>query len=418
MPVILRNNAVSRLAAALTASATTLSVTAGQGGLFPPVAAGDWFPVTIIKADGTLEICRCTGRNGDVLTVARAQEGTAAQTFAVGDRVELRLTMAAMAEFVQLANANTWPNSQYYNAVNYHRSAIQLSNGTIDSPEIWWNTPSWNARADIAGNVWRIFIDQGGPAQTAFHLALDTKFGYLFDREVLTKGSDGVTELGPILDLHAIGDASDWTCRLATDAGGVLYTHRKGAGSARVWTGYDFDIAQFPRRGALIDTNAMFVGSGAPPNIAAISSSGNGDNVPLTVHNFNNTGASAVMQFFRGGQYAAYFGLDTDNLWKVGGRSMGNVAYPVWHDGMDYISRVRNAMTDIGTGGIGTYGLFVLGGGGGTGPGEIVYGQNMRYAATGWISGAAPGGTWRIMGAVLNTDGASTDSITLCQRIS
>lgn len=101
MSVLLKNNAVSRLGSSITSGATSLSVTAGQGSLFPSPGAGEWFPVTLIKATGSLEIVRCTARSGDVLTITRAQEGTAAQAFTAGDRVELRLTAAVIADVIQ-----------------------------------------------------------------------------------------------------------------------------------------------------------------------------------------------------------------------------------------------------------------------------------------------------------------------------
>jgi hypothetical protein len=44
-------------------------------------------------------------------------------------------------------------------------------------------------------------------------------------------------------------------------------------------------------------------------------------------------GGGAFLSFHRIGAYAAYFGIDTDNVWKVGGWSMGNAAYTVWHAG-------------------------------------------------------------------------------------
>lgn len=104
MPVLLTNNAVSRLASSLTSGATALSVSAGEGAKFPAPSAGSWFPVTLIKASGSLEIVRCTARSGDVLTVVRAQEGTSAQAFAAGDRAELRLTAGAVADVVDMIN--------------------------------------------------------------------------------------------------------------------------------------------------------------------------------------------------------------------------------------------------------------------------------------------------------------------------
>lgn len=104
MAVLLANNATSRLASSLTAAATTLSVTSGEGAKFPSPTGGDWFPLTLIKSSGALEILRCTARSGDVLTVTRAQEGTAAQAFSAGDRVEVRLTKAVMDAIVQQIN--------------------------------------------------------------------------------------------------------------------------------------------------------------------------------------------------------------------------------------------------------------------------------------------------------------------------
>lgn len=101
MAVLINNNAASRLASSLSAVATALSVTPGEGAKFPSPTGGNWFPVTILKASGVFEIVRCTARSGDVLTIARSQEGTAAAAFDAGDRVELRITKAAFDELMQ-----------------------------------------------------------------------------------------------------------------------------------------------------------------------------------------------------------------------------------------------------------------------------------------------------------------------------
>jgi hypothetical protein len=47
----------------------------------------------------------------------------------------------------------------------------------------------------------------------------------------------------------------------------------------------------------------------------------------------NGTGA-AMMSFHRPGAFAAYIGIDTDNVWKVGGWSMGANAYKIMHEGL------------------------------------------------------------------------------------
>lgn len=97
MALVLKNNAVSRLASPVAVGDTSLQLTATEGSRFPLLAAGDWFPVTVLRSTGALEIMRCTARAGDALTVTRAQEGTAALTFEAGDRVELRMTAGAFS---------------------------------------------------------------------------------------------------------------------------------------------------------------------------------------------------------------------------------------------------------------------------------------------------------------------------------
>ena len=53
----------------------------------------------------------------------------------------------------------------------------------------------------------------------------------------------------------------------------------------------------------------------------------------ITVNGDATTNRAAYIAFHRQGSFAAYLGLDIDNVWKVGGWSMGNVAYKLWHDG-------------------------------------------------------------------------------------
>ena len=99
MGLILANNASATIASFVNAAATTVTLTAGQGSVFPVLAAGDWHPMTLVNPDGSYEIVRVTGRNGDVLTMERAQEGTAAIFFQAGAAAGIRLTRAALEQF-------------------------------------------------------------------------------------------------------------------------------------------------------------------------------------------------------------------------------------------------------------------------------------------------------------------------------
>lgn len=98
MPVLLANNATSRLAGAITNAADQIALSAGDGSRFPSPGAGQWFPLTLISSNGQIEVMRATARSGDVVTVVRGQEGTQPIEFNAGDRIELRATAAVMDE--------------------------------------------------------------------------------------------------------------------------------------------------------------------------------------------------------------------------------------------------------------------------------------------------------------------------------
>lgn len=95
------NNAVSRLAGNITNIATTLTITPGDGAKFPALGAGEYFPATLVKADGTLEIVKVTARSTDTLTIERAIEPVGgvqtAHSFSSGDKIELRMTAGSLA---------------------------------------------------------------------------------------------------------------------------------------------------------------------------------------------------------------------------------------------------------------------------------------------------------------------------------
>ena len=95
------NNAVSRLAGNITNIATTLTITPGDGAKFPALGAGEYFPATLVKADGTLEIVKVTTRSTDTFTIERAVEPVGgvqtAYSFSAGDKIELRMTAGSLA---------------------------------------------------------------------------------------------------------------------------------------------------------------------------------------------------------------------------------------------------------------------------------------------------------------------------------
>lgn len=95
MSQLFKNNAKSRLAAAIGAGDLSLDVTSGEGALFPAAstAAGDFFLATLEDSSGNKEIIKVSNRSTDSFTISeRGLDGTTARGFAAGDLVELRLT--------------------------------------------------------------------------------------------------------------------------------------------------------------------------------------------------------------------------------------------------------------------------------------------------------------------------------------
>lgn len=112
MPALFSNNASTTLASNITSTATSISVTAGGGSLFPVVTGSNFYYITLTNPSNQLEIVRVTARATDVFTVVRAQEGTTARAYeappsASAAKFELRITAASLTNMVQLDGAQT-----------------------------------------------------------------------------------------------------------------------------------------------------------------------------------------------------------------------------------------------------------------------------------------------------------------------
>jgi hypothetical protein len=100
MGVQIKNNAFSTLLAGINSTTTTISVAVGEGPRFPAasVASGNYFYATILDTSNNLEVVKVTDRTNDTLTVVRGQDGSTARSFALGDRIELRVTAALLGD--------------------------------------------------------------------------------------------------------------------------------------------------------------------------------------------------------------------------------------------------------------------------------------------------------------------------------
>ena len=109
------NNAATTLASSILVGATSLTVAAGQGALFPTLAGSAYFYCTLSNTAGTtIEIVKVTARSTDTFTIVRAQDNTTASAFSAGDKVELRLTAIDLQNFPQLDSTNTFAQAQTF----------------------------------------------------------------------------------------------------------------------------------------------------------------------------------------------------------------------------------------------------------------------------------------------------------------
>lgn len=109
MTVLFANRARSTLAGNINAVATVVNVASGEGALFPSPTGGDYFALTL--SDGTIsgayEICYCTSRTGDALTVTRGQESTAAASWTAGSRADNLMTAGTMQAIQNAASGQS-----------------------------------------------------------------------------------------------------------------------------------------------------------------------------------------------------------------------------------------------------------------------------------------------------------------------
>jgi hypothetical protein len=101
------NFARATLAIGAASGDTSISLASGKGALFPVLTAGQYFYLTLENAAMTREIVKVTARVTDVLTVVRAQDGTAAATWNAGDVAALRWNAATITDTLATAVQRT-----------------------------------------------------------------------------------------------------------------------------------------------------------------------------------------------------------------------------------------------------------------------------------------------------------------------
>lgn len=125
------NNVSTTLAESISATATVLNVASGTGANFPSLASGQVFAVTLVDASTglTREICYCTSRSGDSLTVTRGQEGTTPVAWEAGDTAAHYITAGALNNFTQPNDLSGYATQNWVTSQNY--ATVPYVNGTV-----------------------------------------------------------------------------------------------------------------------------------------------------------------------------------------------------------------------------------------------------------------------------------------------
>lgn len=127
------NNASATLAASIISSSTSITVTTGQGALFPAIGSGDYFYATLFDSSNNIEIIKVTARSGDTMTAIRGQDGTTARAYAAADKLELRVVAAALNDFVVENGDNTLTGNNTFSGAVSISGAATLSGATTVS---------------------------------------------------------------------------------------------------------------------------------------------------------------------------------------------------------------------------------------------------------------------------------------------
>lgn len=142
------NNAQSVLAGPLSPSSVTANLAAGSGDVFPSPTAGQYFALTITDQavpPTRNEIVYCTQRSGDTVSILRAQEGTAAQSWATSDKIANFFTEGSAEALIQVAQLQV-------QAPNYG-----VDSGSVNQIVISLN-PSPGSYANIIGSPIRVNV--------------------------------------------------------------------------------------------------------------------------------------------------------------------------------------------------------------------------------------------------------------------
>ena len=149
-------------------SGTSLTVTAGQGALFPapPFSATIW-PAGVQPLSTNAEIVRVTAVSTDTFTITRAQEGTTAQSITAGYQIAQTVTAGLLQELAPLSGATftgqvVVPDLKVTGLTGATASSSRLVGTTTSGPPTSGTFTAGDIVADQTGTFW-LCVSSGTP---------------------------------------------------------------------------------------------------------------------------------------------------------------------------------------------------------------------------------------------------------------
>lgn len=383
MGIKVANNAFGTLAAGINSSATSITLTTGQGARFPTLGAGDYFYATLIDTSNNLEIVKVTARSTDVLTVVRAQESTTARAYSTGDRIEIRLTAQTFLDALIV-----------YDVLTSSTGYFDLPSGTTaqrpGSPAtgmIRFNT-TIGATEVYDGTNW-VVLGAQYPAATGGTVTTQGDYRYHF-----FSGSDNFT----VVNAGNLAGSNKFDVLIVGGGGASSIQHSGGAGAGGLILKTNFTLSAG-------SVNTITVGAGA----TVTSNSNSDDNYRLAGANGSNSSAFGLTALGGGGarpwaasdNNAGSSGGSGGAPWNAGTPGAGLQPSQSGESGSLGFGNASGSGSGASGGGAGAAGT----GGGGTtgGAGKLIsefsqFGANSGYFAGGGGGGNTTGGAGGIGG--------------------
>jgi len=376
-----------------TANQITASPSTGAVTLSLPATISGLTSVTSTSFTGALT-GNASGTSANVTGIVAAANGGTGVTTVAAEQTRLGLGTMAYAATGSYALTNgtnasgTWPISITGNAATATTATNWSGSGALNSYlPLTGGTLSGNLT--VNGDIYA--IRSGGTAGAIlFGNNSGTRYLY-YDGAQYVFGGAGLNVGGSVTASSFTGAGTGLTGTAGSlNIGGNAAT----ATTATNWSGSGALGSYLPLAGGTMTgqlnsqgNQGSGIGTGTG-GLGAIMVQGNGTN-------------AAFMAFHRPGSYAAYFGLDTDNQWKVGGWSAGAVAYVLLHAG-NY-----NSYSPTLTGGnaSGTWGINITGTWQGLNPSQLFNNTGANHGTYTSFSGPTNFGKYFIHQDAGVTDG-------------